>query len=191
MQPFGRIDALGDDADELEVQRPSSIAAFDRDRLARVEPDAHGQRQLWFVDRLLDELLLQVDREPNGLARRREHREGHVTTELDHLAAASGDDLAGDAGELGRELGGHFVAALLREQGPAADVGDQEGADLSLFGLDARPARLLVHQPPRLSGERTLRCSAGATELRRSEAVEQDRALHFLDRLRHLDAARA
>jgi hypothetical protein len=135
-----------------EVQRASPVAALDRDGFPRVEPDPHGQRQLGVVDRLLDEAFLQVDRGSHGLAGRREHRERLVATELDHLAAALRDDLAGDAGELGRELGSNLVAALLREQGPTADVGDQEGADLSLLGLDARSARLFVHQPPGSSG---------------------------------------
>jgi hypothetical protein len=43
------------------------------------------------------------------------------------------DYLPGNVGEARRQLGCGLVASLLREQGVAADVGDQERPDLDVF----------------------------------------------------------
>jgi hypothetical protein len=43
------------------------------------------------------------------------------------------DHFPGDLSEARRKLGRGLVASLLREQGVAADVGDQERPDLDVF----------------------------------------------------------
>ena len=43
------------------------------------------------------------------------------------------DAIAGDVGELRRELCRGLITALLREEGVAANVGDQEGPDLDIM----------------------------------------------------------
>jgi hypothetical protein len=43
------------------------------------------------------------------------------------------DHFPGDVGEARRQLGRGLIAALLREQGVAANIGDQERPDVDVF----------------------------------------------------------
>ena len=132
-----------------EVERTTSVTPFDGDGLAGIEPDADRHRQLGVVDGLLDEALLQVDRGSHSLARGGEDRERLVAPQLDHLAVPVLDRLPGDPGELGSELGGHLIAALLRKRCPAADVGYQERPDVDVVSLprDADGPIFVDHRP--------------------------------------------
>ena len=49
-----------------EVQRAAAVAALDGDRLAGIEPDTHGERQLRLFERLFNEPLLEIDRGTDG-----------------------------------------------------------------------------------------------------------------------------
>lgn len=74
-----------------------------------------------------------LDRGADHLSGGGEHAERLVAAQLEQGSPATLHDLAGGVGELRSELGGGLVAALLREQRVAADVGDQERADLGLL----------------------------------------------------------
>ncbi len=110
-----------------EVEGSPAIAALERNRLARVQADADGKGKRRVRFGLFQESLLEHRRGADGLTRRVEDGERFIPPELDHRAAVIVHRLAGDPGETCRELGGGFVAALLREQCVAADVRDQEG----------------------------------------------------------------
>ena len=116
-----------------QVEGASSVPRLQRDRLSGIEPDPDGEREGRISDRLLQEPILGVRGGEDRLACRVEGGEGLVSTKLDHRAAARLDDLPGDVGKLGRELGRGLIAAFLREQGVAADVGDQERPDVDVF----------------------------------------------------------
>ena len=135
-----------------EIERTASVPALEGNSLAGVQPDAGRHRKLGVVDGLIHEPFLEIDRCCDGLPGGGEHRERLVPPEFDHAAAARLDRLARDPGELGGELRGRLVTALLREEGIAADVGDQEGLDPSLCGHRLDAASLLVHHAPTANG---------------------------------------
>ena len=112
------------------VQRPAPEAVSDRHGLPRVQPDPHRERQRRRLRGLLEEPILKVDGRPDRLTRGTEDRQGLVSSELDHRPVAGLDVLADDGGEPGGEHRGRLVPPLLGEHGVAADVGDEERADL-------------------------------------------------------------
>jgi len=113
-----------------QVERAAPVPALHGDGLARVQADADGEGEGGVGDRLVGEAGLEIRRGSKGLAGRSEYGQGLVASELDEGPAPCLDSLPGDLGEPGRELGGRLVPALLREEGVAANVGDQEGPDL-------------------------------------------------------------
>ena len=116
-----------------EIERAAPVPALEGNSLPGVQPDAGRHRELGVVDRLIHEPFLEIDRCGDGLPGGGEHRERLVPPELDHTAAVRLDRLARDPGELGGELRGGLVTALLREEGIAPDVGDQERLDPRLL----------------------------------------------------------
>jgi hypothetical protein len=115
---------------------------LDRDGLAGVEPDSLREGDFRLIERLFDEPLLEVNGGADRLTRRRENAERLVAAELQQGAATSLDPVARDLGELRRELRRGLVAALLREEGVPADVGDQERPDLGAL-RSIVPARVV------------------------------------------------
>ncbi len=85
------------------VERGPAVAVADRDGLARVEPDAHRERQLGSRPRLVGQRVLELDRAAQGLARGVEDGEDLVAAELDELAVPGLDGLLRDLGERGGE----------------------------------------------------------------------------------------
>jgi hypothetical protein len=61
-----------------EVQGPTPVPALDLNRLACIQPDPHGEREIRGRQRLLKEARLQLDRRPDRLTGRTEDREGRV-----------------------------------------------------------------------------------------------------------------
>ena len=135
-----------------EVERPAAIAALDGDGLAGVQPDPDRERERRLRDGLVDEPALELDRRSDRLPGRVEDHERLVTAELHDGPAAGLDALARDSGELAGERRGGLVAALLREDGVATHIGDQERPDrrvaalVTPHGLWALP-RLLLQDP--------------------------------------------
>ena len=72
---------------------------------------------------------MQVDSGADRLPSRREDREGFVSPELHELSIVSLDTIGHQFSEIGGEVGGRFVAVLLRVARVPTDVGDQEGAE--------------------------------------------------------------
>jgi hypothetical protein len=129
------------------LSAPPTVSLFEGDGLAGVEPDADRQRKLGVVDRLLHEPFLEIDGRGDALSGRREHRERLVSSELNYPAAARLDGLARDPCKLGGELRGSLITTLLREQGVAADVGDQKALYPRLFGRRLAVAGFVFHDP--------------------------------------------
>ena len=121
-----------------EQSRPATFRAaaaepsLDGYGLAGIEPDAHRERKGRIGDRLLDEPLLQGHGTADRRARRAEDDQGFVTPELDHPSAVILDQCPNDAGEACREKRSPLVPPFLREGRVAADIGDQEGMDVSV-----------------------------------------------------------
>ena len=113
-----------------DIQRCPAEAPLDGHGLTRVEPYPDGERMRWIGDRLLDEPLLQGNGPADRRARRAEHDQGLVATQLDHPTVVILDQCPDDSGEASREACTILVAPLLREHGVAADVGDQERVDI-------------------------------------------------------------
>jgi len=84
---------------------------------------------------------------PEQSDRRRMHPQQprYSAAELEQRATAGLDPIPRDVRELGRELRGGLVAALLREEGVSADVRDQERPDLR---LDRARRTISVIGPP-------------------------------------------
>ncbi len=149
-----------------EVQGPTPVSALDLNRLARIQPDPHGEREIRSRQRLLQEARLQLDRRPDRLTGRTKDGEGLITPQLDHRAVTSLYLLANDVGEPSCELGSRFVTALMGEVGVSANVRDQERPDLlgagrrrvSAFLSDIDGARSLgsVLHPPHAAEYRAL-----------------------------------
>ena len=116
-----------------QVEGASSVPRLQGDRLSGIEPDPDGEREGRIGDRLLQEPILGVRGCEDRLARRVEGGEGLVSAKLDHRAAVLVDHFPGNVGEARRQLGRGLVASLLREQGVAANVGDQERPDVDVF----------------------------------------------------------
>ena len=112
-----------------EVQCPTAEPALDLNRLAGIQPDPHGEREIRSRQRLLKKTRLQLDRRPDRLTRRTEDREGLVSPQLGHRAFPSLHLFANDVGEPSRERRTRLVTALLGEDGVSAYVRDQEGLD--------------------------------------------------------------
>jgi hypothetical protein len=112
-----------------EVQRAAAEPVTDRDGFTGVEPDPDGERPRRIGDRLVHEPALKLDRRADRLPGRAEDGERLVTAELDELALPGLDARARDLGEPRGELRRRLVAVLVREDGVAADVRDQERAD--------------------------------------------------------------
>jgi hypothetical protein len=117
-----------------QVQRRAPKATLDRNGFASIQPNANRQWQLWMLERLLDEALLEVEGGTDRVARRGKDTERLVPSELEERSTARLHDLSRDVRELRRELGGRFVASLLREQGVPADVCDEERPDVDFLG---------------------------------------------------------
>ena len=113
-----------------QIQGPTPIAPLDRHRLPGVQPDPHPQRQRRVGQRLLDKAGLELDRRPQRLAGRGEHRQRLIPAQLDDRPPPALHPLPGQRGELGGQLGGRLVAAFMGEQGVAPHIGDQERPDL-------------------------------------------------------------
>jgi hypothetical protein len=79
---------------------PTKRAVLELDRLARVDPDAHAERQVRIGLGLLREDLLEVHRCSDRLARRVEHGERLVTADLDQRPAAHLQGLLDEVAEL-------------------------------------------------------------------------------------------
>ena len=114
-----------------QVERPAPIPALNRDGLAGVQPDADAKGKRRVRDGLIGEPSLEVRCRPESLAGGGEHGQRLVPPQLDDRAPASLHPLPGDLSELGGQLRRRLVTPLLGEHGVAADIGDQESADLS------------------------------------------------------------
>jgi hypothetical protein len=126
-----------------EVQCAAAVAAVDRDCLAGVQADADGEGQRRLGDGLIDEPLLELNRRSDRLAGGIEDGQDLVAAQLDDGAAAGLDALARHGRELAGQPRGGLVALLLREDGVAADVGDEERPDVRVIGVGAaRRARV-------------------------------------------------
>src|SRR5439155_9909664 len=112
-----------------EVQGPTAEPALDRHRLAGVQPDPHGKREVRDGPRCVKKPHLQLDRRPDGLTGGMEYREGFISPELDNGPVPSLDVLSNDPGEPRRQPGSRFIAPLLGERGVSANVRDEEGPD--------------------------------------------------------------
>lgn len=142
LEPAGKMDdAVGRDhftpvRDSAQARRDieggTAKAAFDSDRLARIDSDPDLQREVGIRARFLLEPHLELDRPPQRLTCGAEDREGLVPSQLEDRAAARRYSIADDSRETGGEAGRGFVPMLLREACVAADVGDQEGTNLGL-----------------------------------------------------------
>jgi hypothetical protein len=122
------------------IERRSAEAAVDGDGLARVDADPDVQGYDGIGSTLFLEAHLKFDGRSKGLSGRCEDGERLIAAHFDDRAAAGRDSLASDRSESRDQPRGSFVASLLREPRIAADVSDQEGADL---GLGARNGILL------------------------------------------------
>ena len=84
---------------------------------------------------VLREVLLEVDGGADRLARRGEDAERLAPSKLQELSSARSRDLS----EHCCELAGDLVASLLREQGVATHVGDEERPDVTPSMLSVWP----------------------------------------------------
>jgi hypothetical protein len=109
---------------------PPPVAALDRYRLARVEPDPDRERKGWIGDRLHDEALLQSHGPSDRGARRAEDDQSLVTAQLEHLPPVILHHRAGHLREAPRQARGVLAPPFLCEGRVAADVGDQERVDV-------------------------------------------------------------
>ena len=138
----------GDPAESSsQVERPAPVAVVDGHRLPRVQADPDRERQRRIRHGLVDEAPLQLDRRPDRLSSGVEHGHDLVAAELQVGPAPRLEDRAGHGRELAGQLGGGLVAALLREDGVPADVGDQERPDMGVAreGPRRRPWGIMVH----------------------------------------------
>jgi hypothetical protein len=120
-------------------RRPPETAVLDLHRLSRVDADADTEWKLR-VDRcLLVELLLEIDRRTDRLARRSEDDEGFVASNLDGPAAVRLDALAYELGEPRGQERSCFVSVLLCVTRIPAYVGDQERAGAGVAVLHDIP----------------------------------------------------
>ena len=127
-----------------EVQGSPAEPALDLNRLACVQPDPDGEREIRSRQRLLEKPRLQLDRRPDRLTGRTEDREGFVSPQLDHRSVPSLYLLANDIGEPSREPARRFVTALLGEDAVPADVRDKERPDLLCGGGRRRASVFLA-----------------------------------------------
>ncbi len=115
-----------------QVERAAAEAVTDRYRLAGVEADADPQRQRVVRLHPLDEALLKRDRCADRLARRSEHDQRLVASQLDQPSAQLLDRQPDGVGERARQSGGRLIASLLCVARVAAHIGNQERPDLGL-----------------------------------------------------------
>ena len=111
-----------------EIERGAAIAALDRDRLARVEPDANTAIQLGL------EPDLELERRPQGASSQDEDGQGLVTAQLEQEPVVGRDDLADDRREPSGQVGRGIRAALGGVGRVAADIRDEERPELRLRG---------------------------------------------------------
>jgi hypothetical protein len=83
--------------------------------LAGVEPDSDRHGEIGIVEGLRHEPFLKIDSGGDGLSSRGEDGERFVSSQFDHVSAASLDGVSRDPGELGGQLRGRLVTSLLRE----------------------------------------------------------------------------
>jgi hypothetical protein len=128
-----------------QVQRAAAVATFGGHRLPCIQAHANAERDHRVSVDAFAESALQFDRGPNRLASGREDAEGLVAAELEQRTAVRRNGVPRQLREPGREVRGCLVAALVREPGVPADVGDQEGAQIRGVAHGRTHTRIELH----------------------------------------------